>query len=216
MTGLRELKKNRTRQAIADAAAGLFQARGFDEVTVDEIAEAAEVSKKTVFNYFPTKEDLVFDRVDDRAARLVAAVRACGPQLDVVESFRTLCHEQIRLIDSLRQRVGRDSGGFFDLIHSNPALQRRMHEVNARLTHLLADSLAELTGSPADDPVVVTVASTLLGAQSALFRGLRARVAGGLSDAAIAAAHRRDTDRVFDLLAVGFTGIPPAIPAAHP
>ena len=61
--GLRELKKMKTRQAIADCATGMFIKRGFDHVTVAEVAEAADVSEKTVFNYFTTKEDLFFDDV---------------------------------------------------------------------------------------------------------------------------------------------------------
>ena len=64
-TGLRERKKARTRALLAETARGLFAARGFDAVTVAEVAEAAEVSVTTVFNYFPTKEDLFYDRQDD-------------------------------------------------------------------------------------------------------------------------------------------------------
>ena len=62
MEGLRERKKRQTREAIAAAAMALFVARGFDAVTVAEVARAADVSEKTVFNYFPAKEDLVFAR----------------------------------------------------------------------------------------------------------------------------------------------------------
>ena len=75
MEGLRERKKRQTREAIAAAAMALFHARGFDEVTVAEVARAADVSEKTVFNYFPTKEDLVFFRADDRLAERVEAIR---------------------------------------------------------------------------------------------------------------------------------------------
>src|SRR5919197_1129588 len=77
--GLREFKKQRTRQLIADTALRLFVERGFERVTVAEVAEAAGVSEKTVFNYFPTKEDLFFDEVEERETALVAAVRDHGP-----------------------------------------------------------------------------------------------------------------------------------------
>ena len=72
--GLRESKKLLMRQVIADEAMRLFATRGFDHVTVAEVAAAAGVSDKTVFNYFPTKEDLFFDEVPRREAALVEAI----------------------------------------------------------------------------------------------------------------------------------------------
>lgn len=213
MAGLREIKKVQTRQAIADAASELFRTRGFDSVTVEEVAQAAQVSKKTVFNYFPTKEDLVFNHVDDREAALLAAVDACRDgETTVIESFRLLCLSQTRLIDRLQRRTGHGSGGVFDLVHSNPALQRRLHEINARLTRELADALAELSSQRPDDPVVLSVAAALLGAQSSLFRSLRTRVQSGASHAAIVRAHRRDVNRVFDVFKSGFADFPVRTP----
>ncbi len=73
--GLRERKKRHTRQQISDVATALFVVRGFDHVKVAEIAEVVGVSEKTVYNYFPTKESLVFDRADEGIARLAAALR---------------------------------------------------------------------------------------------------------------------------------------------
>src|SRR5437899_7865208 len=77
--GLREWKKARTRREIADSAMQLFAQRGFDHVTVAEVAAAAGVSEKTVFNYFPTKEDLFWDEVPEREAALVEAIRSRAP-----------------------------------------------------------------------------------------------------------------------------------------
>src|ERR1700677_4435192 len=73
--GLRERKKRHTRQQISDVATTLFVVRGFDHVTVAQIAEVVGVSEKTVYNYFPTKESLVFDQADDGQARLARALR---------------------------------------------------------------------------------------------------------------------------------------------
>ena len=81
MNGLRERKKAETRQAISDVATRLFEARGFEAVTVAEIAAAANVSAKTVFNYFPAKEDLFFDAEDAVRDALVAAVPDVRPLL---------------------------------------------------------------------------------------------------------------------------------------
>ena len=74
-TGLRERKKERTRQLIADTAKRLFAERGFEAVTVGEIARAAEVAEATVYNYFPTKEDLVYWRFESFEERLLEAIR---------------------------------------------------------------------------------------------------------------------------------------------
>ncbi|MFF7443631.1 TetR/AcrR family transcriptional regulator [Streptomyces sp. NPDC008122] len=79
--GLRERKKARTRQALSDAAIALFLRKGFDAVSVAEVAAAAEVSKPTLFRYFPAKEDLVLHRFadhEDESARVVAGGRADG------------------------------------------------------------------------------------------------------------------------------------------
>lgn len=208
MTGLRELKKARTRDAIAAEAVELFTSRGFDEVTVDEIAAAAQVSKKTVFNYFPTKEDLVFHKAELRQNVLLDAVDASGPDQPLLDSFRQLCLAQTRLIDHLRRQGGPGSGGMFDLIHNHPALQRHQHELHARLAQQIAAALAERAGLPVGDPVVQAAATALIGAQAALYRSLRARVADGGSDAVISRAHRRDVKRVFDTLSSGLADFP--------
>src|SRR5437868_8593865 len=88
--GLREVKKERRRQVIAETAFDLFATRGFDHVTVAEVAETAGVSEKTVFNYFPTKEDLFFDQVDERQAALVAAIENRLPDESILAALRRL------------------------------------------------------------------------------------------------------------------------------
>src|SRR6266536_5632612 len=85
--GLRERKKQRTRQLIADTAMRLFRERGFDGVTVAEIARAAEVAEATVFNYFPTKEDLVYGRMEAFEEELLRAVRERAPGESVLAAF---------------------------------------------------------------------------------------------------------------------------------
>ena len=208
MTGLRELKKERTRQVIADTARRLFRERGFDDVTVDEIAHTAEVSKKTIFNYFPTKEDLVFNRADDREAALIAAVAEGMESGALLESLRQLCLRQTRLIETLRRESGDGSGGVFDLIHSHPGLQRKLHEIDVRLVHRLTGALAEHTDSSPEDPLTISVAWTFISVQRTLFRSLRKRAATSATDAAISRAHHRDVNRVFDQLRDGLATYP--------
>src|SRR3954449_9275076 len=85
--GLRERKKLRTRQLIAETARRLFAERGFDRVTVAEIAREAEVAQATVFNYFPTKEDLFYSRLEAFEERLMAAIRDREPGQSVLAAF---------------------------------------------------------------------------------------------------------------------------------
>src|SRR5919108_88818 len=86
--GLRERKKQRTRQLLADTARRLFSERGFEHVSVAEIARVADVSEATVFNYFPTKEDLVYSGLETFEEQLLAAVRERPRGQTVLDAFR--------------------------------------------------------------------------------------------------------------------------------
>src|SRR3954468_689632 len=86
--GLRERKKEQTRRLIAETARRLFAERGFDAVTVGEVARAADVSEKTVFNYFATKEDLFYAGMEAFEDRLLGAVRDRGPGETALAAFR--------------------------------------------------------------------------------------------------------------------------------
>src|SRR5437773_925919 len=92
--GLRERKKQQTHQAIAEAAQQLFAERGFDAVTVAEVARAADVSEGTVFNYFPTKEDLFYSGMQVFEAELVEAVRNRGAGESVLQAVRSFLRER--------------------------------------------------------------------------------------------------------------------------
>src|SRR5918994_7068400 len=86
--GLRERKKEQTRQLIADTARRLFAERGFESVTVAEVARAANVAEKTVFNYFPTKEELFYSRLKAFEEELLDAVRERAPGESIVAAVR--------------------------------------------------------------------------------------------------------------------------------
>src|SRR6187431_2329121 len=85
--GLRERKKRKTRELIAETARQLFAERGFEQVTVTEIAREAEVSPATVFNYFPTKEDLFYSRLEAFEDELLTAIRERAPGESVLQAF---------------------------------------------------------------------------------------------------------------------------------
>src|SRR5437899_7716324 len=126
--GLREWKKARTRREIADSAMQLFAQRGFDGVTVAEVAAAAGVSEKTVFNYFPTKEDLFFDEVPAREAALVEAIRAREPGESIVAALRRL------QAGDCPRLCSPGFATFARIIEESQALQAKVQQVMARVT----------------------------------------------------------------------------------
>src|ERR671922_2428172 len=87
MAGLRERKKQQTRELIAGTARRLFTERGFERVTVAEIARTADVSEQTVFNYFPTKEDLVYWRLESFEDEMLSTIREREPGESVLQAF---------------------------------------------------------------------------------------------------------------------------------
>jgi AcrR family transcriptional regulator len=159
--GLREHKKRETRQRISDIATGMFLDRGFENVPISEIAAAAEVSEKTVYNYFPTKESLVFDQVDEQLERVVGAVR--DRQRGVTPTSAVLSALQPEYED-LAGAIGANLGlfrRFGAMVRDTPALQAAWGEYRYRLVDELTQVLAaELTIDPAD-PEPLTAARAL-------------------------------------------------------
>jgi AcrR family transcriptional regulator len=204
VASLRERKKLETRRHIADTARRLFAERSFDAVTVDEVARAADVSKKTVFNYFPTKEDLVFDRMQDREALLVGLVRERAPGVSLAEAFRSHGHEFMRHL--AEKPAGFHRGGLLDTIRSSPALERRLHAMQAHQVEVVAGELRAITGAAESDPVPMAVAHTLIGAHRTLFLECHRRLAAGESPADVATALEPYVDRIYDLLEHGLAG----------
>ncbi|GAA2789214.1 TetR family transcriptional regulator [Streptomyces showdoensis] len=143
VSGLRERKKERTRQALSDIAVALFLEKGFDAVSVAEVAAAAEVSKPTLFRYFPAKEDLVLHRFadhEDEPARVVAAAREAGAvPLDALRDHVLAGLERRDPVTGLNDdpRVL----AFLRLLYGTPALVARMHAYQGRSEELLADAL---------------------------------------------------------------------------
>jgi len=145
--GLRQRKKERTRQAITDAAMRLFLEHGFDEVSIVKIAAAADVSVQTVYNYFPAKADLVFDEADQIIGDLRQAVRQRPPGQSALSAIRGY-------FASIPARVGdrrppEPTPRFRRLIRDSPALRAHQREMFARFEQALAAALAEETGAPA-------------------------------------------------------------------
>jgi AcrR family transcriptional regulator len=156
--GLRELKRRRTRASIAAAAIELFLARGFDLVTVAEIAAAAEVSEKTVFNYFPAKAQLIFDAGDELLDELLDAVRHRAVGSPAVAGVRVFIER--RAARAERESPPRPTRGFLDLIEASPTLRAYRREMFAHWETTLTELLDGETDAPpgAVEPFVVAVA----------------------------------------------------------
>ncbi len=148
--GLRERKKRQTRQYISDVATGLFMERGFDAVTVAEVAEAADVSVNTVYNYFSTKEDLFLDRADDQRERLARWVRA----RDAGESAAAAVLRELRAeLEAVSPRVGLMPGfeRFMAVVEAAPTLRLRLMAVRHELIERLEAALREETAATDED-----------------------------------------------------------------
>jgi AcrR family transcriptional regulator len=177
--GLRERKKQRTRELIAETARQLFAERGFERVTVAEIARAAEVSDQTVFNYFPTKEDLVYWRLERFEDELLSTIRERAPGESALAAFGRFVLQQRGL---LAQQDPEAREGLLELtrmITESPALLAREREIFERYTRSLAALLADETGVRADDIEPWVAANALIGVHRALLDHARRRILTG-------------------------------------
>jgi AcrR family transcriptional regulator len=204
--GLRELKKEQTRQLIADTAWRLFSNRGFDQVTVAEIAREAQVAEATVFNYFASKEDLFYWPLEAFGARLVETVGARPPGESAIAAFRRalladggLLAEAERGAAQAAQRLRTVNR----VIAGSPALRAREQQASNRTAEALAAVLAADGGVPESDPIPLVVANALMGAQRALLEYARRRVVSGADLTGLAAEVRQHTAAAFALLEHG-------------
>jgi AcrR family transcriptional regulator len=206
--GLRERKKEQTRQRIADAAHRLFGERGFDGVTVAEVARAAEVAEATLFNYFPSKEDLFYSGLEAFGGRLIAAVRDRPAGVPVLHAFREVVlggAGQLQLIAAGDREALEHARTTARVISASPALLARERQA---LT-AIAGELAAVLGRPGD-PVAQAIANALIGVHSALIEYARRRLLADDRPAAIQADLHAAGERAFALLERGLAGFTPA------
>ena len=204
--GLRELKKQQTRQLIADTAWRLFADRGFDRVTVAEVAREAQVAEATVFNYFPTKEDLFYHRLEAFEAGLGEAVaaRAVGePALAAVRRYLLASDGLLAQVEAGDADALQRLRTVNRVIAASPALQAREQQAMASSASRLAELLAAETGGAADDVTARAAAGALLGVQRALVDHVRRRVLDDDEPARLAADVRDLGGRAFALLERG-------------
>jgi AcrR family transcriptional regulator len=199
-TGLRERKKQQTRDDIARAAMTLFSERGFDAVTVAEVAEAAGVSEKTVFNYFPAKEDLVFPDGEARWSALIDSIRDRPAGVSLVAPFREATHEFLDQVahGDVEAIVARPR-----LVMGSAALRSRLFLWWEQEAALLAPVIAEAAGEPEGTIVSAVVARTLAWTHRTAFRAAFTRLLAGEDQKRVARELRKQADEAYDLLESG-------------
>lgn len=190
--GLRARKKRRTREQISDVAWRLFAERGFDAVSVAEIAREADVAEATVFNYFQSKEDLVFARLSSFEDEMLLKVRARPSGESVVMAFgRAVLGGQGLLATGRAEDVAIIVDASRVILGSRGLLARE-RELWDRFTGSLAGLIAEERGEPADALEAWTLANALIGVQRALVDSVRRELlAGGDARAIADAVHHR-------------------------
>jgi AcrR family transcriptional regulator len=199
--GLRERKKLQTRRLLAETARRLFSEYGFEQVSIAEIARKAEVSEQTVFNYFPTKEDLVYSGLEVFEEQLLAAIRERPAGHTVLVAFGDFILQPRGLLAAADEATARELTAVTLMIAASPALLAREQQIFARYTNTLARLIAEETGARAGDLQPYVVANALIGVHRALIAYVRERLEAGETDRRrLARQVRRRGDEAMGLL----------------
>jgi AcrR family transcriptional regulator len=201
--GLRERKKQQTRESIATAARELFADRGFDQVTVVEIARRAGVSEATVFNYFPAKEDLVYGAMEEFEAGLLAAVRDREPGAPVIAAFRAYLLEPRGLLGAASPEADAALRTISQVIAGSPALLARERQVYDAATRSLALLLADETATGPDHLAPWVVANALVGVHRSLVGYVREGILAGASSRTLRRQVRAQAERALAVLEHG-------------
>jgi AcrR family transcriptional regulator len=195
--GLRERKKRLMRQLISDTATAMFLERGFEEVRVAEVAAACEVSEKTVYNYFPTKESLVLDREEPMAADIRRALGPGGAPMSPIQAAVDLIAAELSRLydfwgdDEHRPRDLTMIRRFAEMLERTPPLRAAQRDMMDRLVDVAAQSMAARAGVDPDDPEPQIAADALLGLWRVQYRAMTKYSDGNRSAAEV-------RDRVLD------------------
>ena len=201
--GLRELKKQRTRQLIADTARRLFAERGFEAVPVSEIAREAEVSEATVFNYFPAKEDLFYSRLEAFEEELLQSIRDRQPGESVIRAFGRFITTPRGLLAARDPKQVEHLAAITRVIIDSPALLAREQQIYAKYTDALAQLLTTETGASPADAEPWVVARALIGLHQAGVDYSRREILAGTRNPTLARRVRRHIQQALELLSNG-------------
>jgi AcrR family transcriptional regulator len=207
VTGLRERKKQQTRQEISDAAFELFATRGFEQVTVAEVARRAGVSEATVFNYFATKEDLAYSRMEAFEDELLAAIRDRAPGQSILDAFRVFITRPRGLVAAKDSDAAARLATVTRVVTGSRSLLNRERQVYDQYTRALAGLIAEEMAAKPADITPWVVANALIGVQRALVDFVRAQVLAGRAGPGLARRVRAQAERALGVLEAGFASI---------
>jgi AcrR family transcriptional regulator len=196
--GLRARKKRETRARISDTAMRLFLERGFDQVTVAEVAAAADVSEKTVFNYFATKEELVLDLDADREAAWVAAVTS-------IPGGTPLAGLRAHVLLRTTSMPTGPAAAFRAVIAGSTLLQARGARMRTRHEAAVTRALSGHLGTRRTDPTPAIIAHQVLAIPPLASRMAQEELAGGAAPSLVVTRVRRLVNRAFDILERGLT-----------
>ena len=205
-TGLRERKKQQTRELLAETARRLFTERGFERVSVAEIARAADVSEKTVFNYFPTKEDLVYWRLESFEEELLRTVREREAGESMLDAFGRFVRQPRGMLGQDDPQARERLAALTRMIVESPSLLAREQQIFAGYTASLAALIADEVGSGPGDVEPWVAANAMMGVHRRLIDYTRDRIVAGARHAELAADVLAQADRGLALLARGLGG----------
>jgi len=211
-TGLRELKKARTRRLIAETAARLFAERGYEQVSVRDVAREAELAEQTVYNYFPTKEHLVTDRDQQIQDRLCDLVRTRPPGVTPPAAIREFVLGDIAGIRDTPPEIWRGELGY--LTATSPTVHRLALDLIDRQAVALANAIGDTTAVPIEVARLQGIA--LAGVFQIIISEAGQRTRDGESQAKIADALYPIVENVLDELARWFSASGSAASAEHP
>lgn len=204
--GLRERKKQRTRETISDTAIALFLERGFDQVSVVDIAAVAEVSKPTLFKYFPTKEDLVVHRFADHQTASSTVVAERPPGVSAIDALHQHFLDGLAARDPITGlNDDKDVLAFHSLVYSTPSLVARVGQYLARAEEALARTLADALGTGRDITAPL-LAGQVIATQRVLASANWRRIVAGRSADEVHPEAVADADHAFALLRDGLAG----------
>ena len=204
--GVRENKKRRARQLIEESAVALFAERGYDNVTMAEVARRADVSSATVFNHFATKDALIFSGLERFECELLDVIRARPVTESLPQAFRSFVLAMNGSLTSSAPDAMRRLRTIAEIIESSVALRGREQQIYGRYTDLLATLIADETVADRDDPQPWVIANALMGVHRALVRQVRNALLANTPPAQIVRQVRRQASVAFAQLDRGLAG----------